>query len=120
MTVRPEDLAHTLVARQRARREAARARAAELRQLVEDEVRAILGQGLARRAWLIGSLARGAHGARSDVDVVVEGASPEQVGALWARLVELLGAEVDLLRLEDLSESFRRRVLAEGVPFHVP
>ncbi len=63
--------------------------------------------------------ARGAFGTGSDVDVVVAGLSVEDAGALWGELVERLGTQVDLLRLEELPPAFRRRVLEEGVEIGV-
>ena len=67
------------------------------------------------RLRLIGSLSGEAWGERSDVDLVVEGLDRESEAALWRRLSSALPVPVDLLRLEELPETFRRRVLAEGV-----
>ena len=71
------------------------------------------------RAWLIGSLARGAFGERSDVDVVVAGLDHEQTLDLFILLGDHLGSEVDLLRLEELGADFRDRVRREGEVLHV-
>jgi len=115
MTVRPEELAAALAARRRAAGDEHRRRATELRRLLTTELEKAARAGRLGRGWVIGSLARGDFGAGSDVDVVVEGLPAGEVGGLWGQLTERLGAHVDLLRLEELPESFRQRVLEEGV-----
>lgn len=114
MRVRPEELAALLVARRRAAEDAHRRRAAALRRALDEVLAEAASDGAIRRAWLIGSLARGAFGAGSDVDVVVEGLAADRIGTLWGQLSERLGAHVDLLRLEDLPIDFRQRVVDEG------
>lgn len=90
-----------------------RARAGALRVL-----RAGREEGTIERAWLIGSAAWGrAHG-RSDVDVVVAGIPRDRTGALWDRLSQACGLDVDLLRFEELEPRFRERVLSEGLEVH--
>lgn len=116
MTVTPAELAATLIKRQRELREAEESRAEQLKALVIEQIEEARRRGLIQRAWLIGSLAWGTHGAGSDVDVVVEGLDPERAGQLWATLVDRLDCEVDLLRIEELSEDFARRVRTEGLP----
>ncbi len=95
--------------------DAGAARAHRVRGIVNAEVAALLTQGAARRAWLIGSLAWGQFGVRSDVDVVLEGLAIDCIGAVADRIAGRVQCEVDVLRIEDLPESFRRRVLSEGV-----
>ncbi len=114
----PSDLARALVRRHREVREHYEQRARELRAAVAEEANALIAEGLARRAWLVGSLAWGEHGPRSDVDIVLDGLPRTEQATVWDRLCGRLGVSVDLLRLEDLSDSFRERVLADGVPFH--
>jgi predicted nucleotidyltransferase len=116
MPTGPSETAAALVLRHRREREAHEHRAAELRRCVAGEAAALIEQGLAVRAWLIGSLAWGSFGERSDVDVVFEGLAPGAIGFAAAELAERLGARVDVLRLEDLPESFQARVLREGSP----
>ena len=118
--MRPEELAAALVRRERRRRERAQGRAERLRRAVIDQLVAELRAGRFERAWLIGSLAWGDVHERSDVDVVVEGLAADEAGSLWNELSEASGVPVDLLRLEDLGESFRRRVETEGEAVHVP
>ena len=66
-------------------------------------------------AWLIGSLAWGGSGERSDVDIVLGGASREEAATLELELATPLRLPVDVLCLEELPASFRARVEQEGV-----
>src|SRR5665213_1377899 len=115
MTVDPSDLARELVRRRRVERDGNARRAEILRSVVVGEAAAIIGDLGGRRAWLIGSLAWGNFGERSDVDIVVEGLALDRVGDVAARLADRLRVGVDVLRLEDLPPGFQDRVLAEGV-----
>lgn len=121
LSVAPSELASTLIRRHRASmaqlgagREALRTAVgpAWARACAEVKVRPL-------RAWLIGSLAWGGFGAESDVDVVVEGLTPEQEVALWSALEGALAHAVDLLRLEDLEAAFQQRVRDEGLALDV-
>ena len=114
MAARPEDLAAEMKRRRRVERTRRARRAETLRREVRRSLSHAAQSGDIQRAWLIGSLARGAFGAGSDVDIVVAGMAPEAVGPLWGALVQRLGAEVDLLRLEELPADFRERVEREG------
>lgn len=115
MTHSPERLARTLVRRARRRREEDRRRIDAARAGVVRVLEEALARGTVQRAWLIGSAGWGEPHARSDVDIVVEGLSHEDRASLWDRLSDACGFDVDLLRLEELGESFRERVLSEGV-----
>jgi predicted nucleotidyltransferase len=66
-------------------------------------------------AWLIGSLAWGGFGERSDVDLVFRGVAPAEALALEAALAVTAEAPIDLLVFEALPPSFQARVLAEGI-----
>ena len=69
-------------------------------------------EGLCARAWLFGSFAWGDPGARSDVDLIVEGcADPFLLAAVVGRACE---RDVHVIPLEAAPESLRRRALAEG------
>jgi predicted nucleotidyltransferase len=114
MTVRPQDLASTLVARRRSEFCRWEAEAERRHRAVRDAVRTLFQDGAIRRAWLIGSLAWGRPGAGSDVDLVVEGLDAMSQARAWAELQSSLRTPVDLLRLEDLPAAFRARVLEEG------
>ena len=120
MTALPSDLAATLVARRRVARERERDRASDLRERLRLAAGRLRREGRVDGGWLIGSLAWGGFGARSDVDVVLRGTDEARVGAVWAELVDALGVSVDLLRYEDLPEDFRRRVIGEGVRLDEP
>ena len=74
------------------------------------------------RLFLFGSRARGAAHRTSDIDVAVLPEAPLIPGAL-ARLREALEESdipyrVEIIDLSTVSEAFRRRVLAEGIPWN--
>lgn len=102
-----------LVRREHARRDAEHAEEARIRDVVLAVLRAHLRPG--ERAWLIGSLAWGGFGARSDVDLVVALVDERRAMELELRLTKSAGAPVDLLRLEHLPAAFRRRVQQQGL-----
>lgn len=77
---------------------------------------ALLRERGAGRIWLIGSMVAGLFLDDSDVDLVTEGLSWQARDQAWNDLVHLFERGVDLLRLEELPEDFRRAVLARGVP----
>jgi predicted nucleotidyltransferase len=114
--VLPEDLARTLIERERAARQLRERRSEELRAAVEAWVREAKAGRRLERAWLIGSLAWGEWGERSDVDLVVEGLPDPEAAKAWGELERLLGTQVDLLRIEELPADFAARVREEGVP----
>jgi len=115
MTVDPADLARELVRRRRVERDGNDRRAEKLRSAIAGEAAAIARDLGCGRAWLIGSLAWGNFGERSDVDIVFEGLALDRIGEAAARLGDRLRVGVDVLRFEDLPGGFRDRVLAEGV-----
>ena len=115
MAVEPSDLARELVRRHKGELDAAHRRAKEVRGLIDVEAAALIAEGVAARAWLIGSLAWGNFGVRSDVDLVFQGLRVDQLGAIAARVASRVNAPVDVLRIEEIPEAFRRRILAEGV-----
>lgn len=114
MAVTPEQLAQTLLHRAATKQARHQERALELRRRLDAWARAGHARGDFQAAWLIGSLARGAWGDASDVDVVLEGLTRPE-GATWSELCELLDASVDLLPLEGLPPDFAERVRREGV-----
>lgn len=77
-----------------------------------------------RRLDAFGSVARGAPGPSSDLDLLVEFAEPashlaKRFFGLLHRLEDTLGCDVDLLTLRGLRNPyFRKRVLAERVPLY--
>ena len=70
----------------------------------------------AKRVILFGSVARKARlHADSDIDLAVEGMSKETYYRLAGDLLTTNGKRIDLVRLEDVRESFRRIIALEGV-----
>ena len=108
----PSETASSLVRREDAAQLARERIADEVRAQAVQCTRANLPAGAS--AWLIGSLAWGGFGDRSDVDVVVRGLDRNQATTLELALSRATAREVDLLRYEDLPASFRERVLREG------
>jgi len=114
VSVSPKELAQTLLRRAAKRRvEDERAREECLRAVrgVVAPLRASLGFD---RVWIIGSLAWGGFGVRSDVDVVIEGGGPEALLAAAEAIGAATGRGVDVLSLDQLPPAFRSRVLSEG------
>jgi len=113
MAVTTDEAVATLLERAAAARAARDAFAAEVRARVVQRMAEQLGSGT--EAWLIGSLAWGGFGERSDIDVVLRGATPEQACRLEVGLTRALRLPVDMLRFEELPDSFRKRVVQQGV-----
>lgn len=68
------------------------------------------------RVVLVGSLARGDFGCRSDIDLAVEGLPPEAFFAAGAELERVAaGIGVDLVPLETASAFFREEAARDGV-----
>ncbi len=116
MSVTPQEAAATLRQRSADARRVAESRAAELRDRTVALVRAQLPSD--GRAWLIGSLAWGGFGARSDIDLVLAGVDGRQATSIEIALCTALGLEVDLLTLDALPLSFRERIEREGLAIH--
>ncbi|MEO6594141.1 MAG: nucleotidyltransferase domain-containing protein [Planctomycetota bacterium] len=116
MTVSIEQTVATL------RKRAAQASAARAAQaaVTRDRLFAAVAAHLAQHteAWLIGSLAWGGFGEHSDIDVVVRGASPTEATRLELALVRGVGWPIDVLRFEELPDSFATRVEQEGIVLH--
>ncbi|MBI2893701.1 MAG: nucleotidyltransferase domain-containing protein [Deltaproteobacteria bacterium] len=102
-----------------ARDEAAvRTREQQARDALPRLVRLLVERYGARRVVLVGSLARGTFDARSDVDLVVEGLSLEDLLRARAEAEDLAGLPVDLLRRERLSDGWRRHHDRYGEVLH--
>jgi len=56
----------------------------------------------------------------SDVDLVVEGLPVTGLMRTVLEVEQVLGVEVDLIRLEESGNSLRARILSEGEELHVP
>lgn len=63
--------------------------------------------------WVFGSLVDEDR-APGDVDLAVSGLAPEQYFRALAELMHLFGGPVDLVRLEEASETLRERIEQEG------
>ena len=92
---------------------------AEIKQIVLGSL-----NGYPARVYLFGSRANGTARERSDIDVAVWPLAELPVGTL-ARIREALEESnviytVDLVDLRDTDETFRARVLAEGIMWHEP
>ena len=116
MSVTVEQTVATLRARAKVRQAAQEARAQVMRDRVVQSLRQQLAPGV--MAWLIGSLAWGGFGERSDVDLVVAGADSAFATSLEMALTRDLGVPVEVLRAEDLPASFRERVERDGIACH--
>ncbi|MGO8992643.1 MAG: hypothetical protein ACLQVI_04900 [Polyangiaceae bacterium] len=113
--IAPAELAAALVKRAGEVRRRDEARRLEVLARTLEELGRLLAAGCASHAWIVGTVAWGGYGERSDVDVVLEGARASSRDALSARLTAACGAAVDLLLLEELDPSFQARVRAEGL-----
>lgn len=103
------------LARQLAREaEASRALVAEVVPKVARAVSEARAHGLCQRVWLFGSFAWGEPGERSDVDLLVEGASEP------FRLASLVSVACDrdahVIELDRAPESLRERAQRDGRP----
>ena len=69
-----------------------------------------------KRAFLIGSLAKGFIHERSDIDLVVEGLSPDLYMKALTELWDLLppGVELNLIPFEDAFETLKEKTVREG------
>ncbi|MBC8066759.1 MAG: nucleotidyltransferase domain-containing protein [Deltaproteobacteria bacterium] len=66
------------------------------------------------RVFLVGSFAWGEPDAASDVDLVVDDVPEAHRGAIEAECARRIGRHVELLRLSELDDDFRTRVLTLG------
>jgi len=112
----PRVTAEILERRSRERSTAAERLATELRAHVVKTVRDRLPpEG---RAWLIGSLAWGAFGTRSDIDIVLADLSEDDETVLEWALIQSTDRAIELLRLRDLPPAFQSRVVRDGLQIH--
>ncbi len=102
-------LSRPLTGTEQAELDKARAEAKRLAQ-------ALVKEHKARRVWLFGSVAcRRPLRADSDIDLAVEGMSPDVYYSLVGDLHSASGRLVDLIRLESARWPIKRIILLEGV-----
>ena len=104
--------------RGRVAREARANRAQTIRRRLADAVRVLSDEHCVESVWVFGSLVGGELYERSDVDIAVEGLDPEQYWRALDRIIAILGVPVDLVPLEEASDSLRARIFAEGERLH--
>ena len=85
-----------------------------LRQRLPEAAAALRSEFGAGRVVLFGSVAWGGIHAHSDVDLAVDGVAEHVAGAAEARVAELVGQAVEVVRLEALPDDFAARVLRDG------
>jgi predicted nucleotidyltransferase len=112
----PKQTAETLRQRSADARAKAESHAHSMRELAVSTIKSQLPAGA--RAWLIGSLAWGEFGERSDVDLVLDGVDSEQATSIEVAVCRATQAEVDLLTFDWLPRSFRERIEREGLAIH--
>ena len=93
---------------ERAESETLRARVVPL---VQQAVASARAAGSCGRVWIFGSFAWGQPGARSDLDLLVEGDGSE----VAYRVGRACGLEVHALRVEEAPATLRERCDAEGL-----
>lgn len=92
----------------------------ELQKLAKRCVSVLKDKYKVKRVFLVGSLVKGFVHERSDIDLVVEGLSPDlymkALTELWDILPE--GVELNLIPFEDAFESLKEKTLKEGEPVY--
>ncbi len=90
----------------------------ELRKLAEKCVWILKNKYKVKKAYLIGSLVKGIVHEESDIDLVIEGLSPEDYMRALTELWDMLspGVELNLIPFEDAFESLKDKALKEGEP----
>lgn len=115
MSVTPAELAATLLRRAAARRVEDADDEERCRREVLTLLPALRRELGFRRAWLIGTLAWGGFGVRSDIDVVLEALDAEVAHVVAERLGHATGREVDVLVFDTLPPSFKDRIVKDGL-----
>jgi predicted nucleotidyltransferase len=116
--VEPGPYLASLRARDRQIREARRERAREVRERLPALVRELSEGFGVRRVVLFGSLLTGELYERSDIDLAVEGLSPDEYWRALDAACVALGVPVDLVRLEEAPTSLADRIAREGEALH--
>lgn len=92
----------------------------QLRKTAEICARILIENYNVKKVYLIGSLVNGIVHEGSDIDLVVEGLSPDlymkALTELWDYMPE--GTELNVIPIEDAFESLKEKVLNEGELVH--
>lgn len=88
----------------------------KLREIAEKCMYILKDKYKVKRVYLIGSLVKGFVHERSDIDLVVEGLSPELYMKALTELWDILpaGVELNLVPFEDAFESLQEKTIKEG------
>lgn len=88
----------------------------ELRRLAAKCMYVLKDKYKVKRVYLIGSLVKGFVHERSDIDLVVEGLSPELYMKALTELWDILpaGVELNLIPYEDAFEGLKEKAVKEG------
>ena len=88
----------------------------ELREAADRCISVLRDKYKIKRAFLIGSLAKGFVHGKSDIDLVVEGLSPNLYMKALTELWDLLppGVELNLIPFEDAFETLKEKTVNEG------
>lgn len=88
----------------------------ELRKIALELARFLKEKYIAKRIFLIGSVARGDVHKRSDIDIVVEGLPPELYIKALTDAYDILppGVELNLIPFEDAFESLKKKAVEKG------
>lgn len=113
-----EPYLENLKRRGHATREERLGRAEKTRSRLAETVRILVDEFAVRRILVFGSLLTGELHERSDVDLAVEGLSSSDYWRALDRVTVALGVSVDLVSLEEASDSLRARILEEGEVVH--
>jgi predicted nucleotidyltransferase len=109
-----EEYARIYRDREAARRGAIARRAAAIRRKLPEAAALLRERYGVRRVGVFGSLATGAFGEASDVDLYVDAVRKGAYFRAVAELTALLDADVDLVELEGAPESLAAHIMEEG------
>lgn len=113
MPLSAEQSARVFRERAQRARQAREQHAARLRVEVATQVRELLPAS--GRAWLIGSLAWGGFGERSDIDLVLAGVTGADATRIEDAVARAAQVPVDVLDFDALPRAFQERVVREGL-----
>lgn len=88
----------------------------KLQELAKRCVEVLKDKYKVKKVFIIGSLAKGFVHEKSDIDLVVEGLSPDSYMKAITELWDILppGVELNLIPFEDAFESLKEKAIKEG------